>query len=339
MFTKLLAIIRNTFIESLRQPIMVVLIIAGSLAVVFSIMSTANTLDNDNVLFIQIGLSVLLLVGIIMAAFTATNVLAIEIEQKTVLTVVSKPIPRPLFVLGKYIGVSAALTVAMCPVAMVFLLCYQHGVMATASHTYNGPVLTFGIIAFAAGLFGAIATNYLYRWNFVSTCVFAIAILETLAWVLTLFLSKDWQFQSPAVEFSANEGLMLNVILGMLLLYETLLLFCAIAIAVSTRLGRLMTIVITLVASVVIALNESVIGKAQRVDVTDAGFFEKLWYMFWALIHHTLPNLNFLWLADDLSVGASIPTSYVLTTSAYTGLFILAILSIAIALFQNREVG
>lgn len=339
MIAQLLAIIRNTFVESLRQPIMMVLIIAGAVFLVLGNAMVANTLDDDNVLMVQVGLSILLLLGMFMAAFTATGVLSMELENKTVLTVVSKPVTRPLFILGKYLGVAGAMTVAMWPSIMIFLLCLRHGVLQTASDEPDVPVRVFGFTAFFLALIGSILGNYLYRWIFVSTGVIAMAVMMTLAYGLVLMVDKHWGFQSPLTEFRVNDGLLLSVFIGLLLLYELLLIICAIAIAVSTRLGQVLTIMVTVGMGYLIAMSEGWFGGMARADTTDAGPALKLWAFVATILYHVLPNLQFLWLADDLSIGTEISGAYVLTTSAYSGLFILAILALAVALFQTREVG
>ena len=112
MIQQLLTIARNTFLESIRQPIFSVLLLVGTLALILNPMISAYTLDDDNKQLIDMGLSTLFVCGLLLSAFTATSVLSQELENKTVLTVISKPISRPLFVVGKYVGVSAALFVA-----------------------------------------------------------------------------------------------------------------------------------------------------------------------------------------------------------------------------------
>lgn len=336
MLTQFLAILRNAFVESIRQPIMVVLICAAALLLVLSTAGAANTLDDDNLMFIQIGLSTLLVCGLFMAGFTATGVLTLEIENKTVLTVVSKPVPRPLVILGKYFGAAGAMTLAIWPMVMILLLCLRHGVMQTASHEFDGPALVFGIAAFMFALLGSLLVNYLYRWPFVSTFVYSLAALMTAAVLLVMVVDKHWELQPIQAEFFKEKSLFGPVLMGVLLLYEALLIYCAIAILASTRLGQVMTILITLAAGILMsqvgAWRAAVSGPAD-------GIVERAFQLFVNLLYHITPDLNFLWVADDLSTGLTVSSTYVLSVTLYTLLFILALLSLAVALFQTREVG
>ena len=61
------------------------------------------------------------------AAFIATAALSREIERKTVLTVVSKPVPRPAVVIGKYLGASGALLTATVPMVIFLHIALRHG--------------------------------------------------------------------------------------------------------------------------------------------------------------------------------------------------------------------
>ena len=112
MFQQLLAITRNTFFESIRQPIMLVVLVAASVLIVLSNPLSAFTMDENQRMQVDIGLATVFLAGAVLAAFIATNVLGREIENKTALTVISKPVTRPIFLIGKYLGVSCAMCVA-----------------------------------------------------------------------------------------------------------------------------------------------------------------------------------------------------------------------------------
>ncbi|MCZ6543854.1 MAG: ABC transporter permease, partial [Planctomycetota bacterium] len=122
MFGQTLAIIRNTFFESIRQPIMLVVLVVATIALIFSNLLAGFTMEDDQRMMIDLGLSTIMLCGTLLAAFIATNVLNREIENRTVLTVISKPVSRPVFVLGKYLGVAGALALAMVYMSLVFLL-------------------------------------------------------------------------------------------------------------------------------------------------------------------------------------------------------------------------
>jgi len=328
MFEQLLTIGRNTFLESIRQPIFVVLLFVTSLALSFNPMLSAYTLDNDNKLMVDMGLSTLFLSGLLLAAFTATGVLNREVQNKTVLTVVSKPVSRPTFVIGKFVGVAAAITVAFWILGIIFLLTVRHKVLQTAADHFDMPVITFGGLAVLGAVAVATAGNYFYHWVFTSTLVGVVSILLGIAILLVLVIGPEWQFQSPAYEFG-QEGAMPNgqLLVGMILILQGLLFVTAIAIAASTRLGQVMTLMVCFGVFILGLISDYMLGRFAETSLISDIFYR------------IIPNVQLFYPADAITQGRPIPGMYVAWVTGYTALFIAAVLSLAVALFQTREVG
>ena len=51
-----------------------------------------------------------------------------------------------------------------------------------------------------------------------------------------------------------------------------------------------------------------------------------------------IPNLSHLWPADALAADRTISVEYLAWVSGYAGLFVLAFLSLSVAIFQRKEV-
>ncbi|HEX7010801.1 MAG TPA: ABC transporter permease subunit, partial [Phycisphaeraceae bacterium] len=314
MIEQLLTIARNTFTESIRQPIFLVLVLLGGAALVLNPALTAYTMEDDNKLLVDLSLSTILLVGLMLAAFSATSVLASELENRTVLTVVSKPVARPIFVLGKYLGVLAAIALAFYVLSLVFLLTCRHGVMSTASHRFDGPVLLFGTLAAVIALGVATLGNYLYRWVFSSTMIVGLALAGTVAIALVLVINKQWAFQSPLTEFTAHDGRLVQIILGLGMVFQSVAILAAVAIAASTRLGQIMTLVISagvfLMGLITNSFSQLIndrlkipqgLGAAaslQAIAGMDLPLHLKLTYSLGKVLYLLFPNLQFLWPAD-----------------------------------------
>lgn len=246
MIQQPLTIARNTFVESIRQPIFFVLVMLSGVLLFFTTWSTAfqmgysNTAEvhGDDAQLLQLGLATVFLFGMLLAAFVATSVVSREIENRTVLTVVSKPIGRPALVLGKFIGVAAAILLALVIMLSWVLLCIRHGVMTTAADDPDGPVLLFGLLGIAAAVGAGIVCNYLYGWHFSQTAMLVLAPLAALAYLLVLVIGKRWNLQPLHQDFKPQ------VVTACLVLSLAVLVLTAVATAVSTRLGQVMTIVV-----------------------------------------------------------------------------------------------
>jgi len=246
MLLQILTIARNTFIESIRQPIFFVLVMLSGVFQIFNTWSTgfamgytdSGEVSGDNKLLFDVGLATVFVCATLLAAFIATAVVSREIENKTVLTVVSKPVARPSLVVGKYLGVAGAILVAVITMLIFLLMGLRHEVMSTASDTLDGPVFLFTFLAVATALVVAVWCNFFYGWYFSQTCMLVLMPGMVVAYILVLLISKKWHLQDPATDFKTQ------VTFACVALIMAVLVLTAVATAVSTRLGQVMTIVV-----------------------------------------------------------------------------------------------
>lgn len=267
MLEQFLAIARNTFVESIRQPIYLVMIAVGILALLITPGLSTFTLSDDNLFMVDMGLATIFLCGLVIAAFVATSVVTREIENKTVLALVSKPVGRPVFVIGKYVGVAAALLVAAVILSCAFLLIKRYGVMQTARDTGDPVVLTFGLLAVFLSVGVGLWCNFFYGWVFTSTAVGSLFPLSLLAWLAVLLFDREWNVQLfKASEETYNTSFLspslqpeVLMALGGVLL--ALLVVASVALAASTRLSQVMTVVVCLVVFVLGLLTDTLFGR------------------------------------------------------------------------------
>ncbi len=97
----------STFQESIRQPAFYAILVLGVLLLVFSYLMPTFQLDAGEVKFVRdIGLGTYTLCILLLGIFSAANLITSELENKTAMTVMSKPLRRYEFVLGKYLGIA-----------------------------------------------------------------------------------------------------------------------------------------------------------------------------------------------------------------------------------------
>ena len=137
---KIFTIAKNTFIETLRQPIYAILIHAALFLFIISPSLAMYTMDDDNKLLREIGLSTLFLTSLFIAIFSSSGAVAEELRNKTIMTVLTKPVQRPIFIISKFLGVAAAVVLAhyICTVAL--LMTIRHGVLETVNDTHDWAV-------------------------------------------------------------------------------------------------------------------------------------------------------------------------------------------------------
>lgn len=263
MPAQILAIARNTFIESIRQPIFFVLVMLSGILQFFTTWGTgfamgyteSGEVSGDDKLQFDVGLSTVFVCGMLLAALTATAVISREIENKTVLTVVSKPVARPSVVLGKYLGVAGALLIAIIPMVIFLLMGIRHGVMSTASDDPDGPVLLFTFLAIFIALGTAVWCNFFYGWYFSQTCMLILAPAIFLAFILVLCLSKKWTWQGPLTDLKPQ------ICFACFSMATGIFVLAAVATAVSTRLSQVMTTTVCIGVFLFGLMSNYLVGK------------------------------------------------------------------------------
>ena len=106
--TRVGVIARATTKEAIRQPLFVLLTAISAIVLILNTVMPFFTLEDDVKMLNECGLATLLISGALLAVWTAGTSITSEIEGKTAMTLLSKPIDRRQFILGKYIGIVQA---------------------------------------------------------------------------------------------------------------------------------------------------------------------------------------------------------------------------------------
>lgn len=136
-------IARATTKEAVRQPVFLMLILFGLIFMLLNTFLPFFTLGEDVKMLIDCGLATILICGSLMAVWTASTSIATEIEGKTAMTLLSKPINRRQFILGKYVGILMAIFWMLLPLVLAFLglILYKVGYDARESAKNIPPLM------------------------------------------------------------------------------------------------------------------------------------------------------------------------------------------------------
>jgi ABC-type transport system involved in multi-copper enzyme maturation permease subunit len=115
IFPKVAAIAWTTGKEAVLQPLFYILLFGGLALLVLSLYLPYFTFGEDTKVVEENGLTMVMLLSIILGLWTASVSLADEIDGRTAMTVLCKPISRREFVLGKFLGI-------LGPVAVLFIV-------------------------------------------------------------------------------------------------------------------------------------------------------------------------------------------------------------------------
>lgn len=130
-----LTIALNTFREAVRDKILYVLVVLAALLIFISRALGWVSYGGDKRIMTDVGLLAIWLFGAFVAVFIGTGMIYKEIDKRTLYTILSKPIERWQFVVGKYCGL--LLTTYVC---LLLLSAVMLGYMAMLDAPITGAI-------------------------------------------------------------------------------------------------------------------------------------------------------------------------------------------------------
>jgi len=183
---KALLIAHNTFREATRDRALAGMVGAGLAMLLVTQLATPLALGEGTRLTVDLGLSSISLIGLLTVLLIGTSLVAKELERRTIFNLLSRPIRRSSYLVGKWLGLAAALwTVALL---LGLALC---GTLALRGIHGRAPVVLEA--TYFAGLELTVITAIAVLFSSLSTPV--LSALYTLA----LYLVGQWSYDLRAL--------------------------------------------------------------------------------------------------------------------------------------------
>ena len=273
-FPKVYAIALSTFKTEVSQPVFLILMLIGLVFIVASIYIPYNTFGEDIKMYKDSGLTLLRVLGIFLAVWAASKSLAEEIEGRTALTVLSKPVSRRQFILGKYSGIGMTIAVLFIILGIWFIIWVAY------KPVYDSQESTI----------------------------------------------REFSWQNCHREA-------MNTIPGLVLAWLEAMVFAAISVAISTRLGILANFLICFAIYVLGHLTPLIVQSAEV-----AQSFEGV-VVFGQLISIVFPVLDHFDINAAITGDEDVPVSYLGWSAIYSALYGLIALLVALVLFEDRDLA
>ena len=110
-FRRTAAIALHTFKESVRDKVLYNLIVFALLLIAASILFGQISVGVEQIILVNLSLSAISVIGLVMAIFIGIGLVSKEIDRRTIHNILSKPVGRWEFLVGKYAGLLLTLTV------------------------------------------------------------------------------------------------------------------------------------------------------------------------------------------------------------------------------------
>lgn len=143
---KITAIAYNTFRESVRDRVLYNLVLFVALIVAAASVIGRIAVGQEAKIIVDVGLSATSVFGLLIAIFIGIGLVSKEIEKRTVAVILSKPVRRSQFILGKYFGLCLTLlvnTAAMAATVTLALIFAKGGFDSAQLNLWPAAYLIF----------------------------------------------------------------------------------------------------------------------------------------------------------------------------------------------------
>jgi ABC-type transport system involved in multi-copper enzyme maturation permease subunit len=103
---RIVAVAVNTFREAVRDRVLYGMLGIATFVLVFTLVLAEVSLDQQLRIVLDVGLASISLFSVVVSIFLGSSLLYKEIERKTLYVILTKPIRRHEFLLGKYFGIA-----------------------------------------------------------------------------------------------------------------------------------------------------------------------------------------------------------------------------------------
>ncbi len=280
----------------LRDPLyFVVLILSLVLIELFPLLAVFAFNEQIKMVF-DSSMALILTFSFLLAILLADTLVYKEISSGNIMVLLSKPVEKHIFLLGKLAGLlfSLLIYIIICCVATL-ISCY----VAIDQFNLNFSVfyIYYALIFIATGI--GVLKNFLCRTSFIPATVIAI--------LLFLGLQIGYLFITGSDFFAYNGFNLLTLIKAMFLIIPAVCVMSAISIFISTRFG--------LMVNMIICFSMFILGLIS--DYLFGGYVEN-GSIFFNFLYAVVPNWQFFWVIDAATSGLSISLSYLLWCFIYS---------------------
>ena len=304
------AVALSAFRESLRQPMFWLLFFIALFLMWLVPLLPYFTLGEDLKMVKELGYDLIMLFAVVFAVIAAATSISEEIEGRTAVTLMSKPVSRRQFLLGKFLG--------------IFM----------------------GALVMAAILGWFMVWMFLFKENLDPPLGGAKDRVADPAWV-SRFVADYVPAGEPA-GLVRGVGLWFDdsgaALPGLIIVSGQVMVLLAIAVALATRLPMVLNLVLVISVFLVSHLTPTLVGTARRMQELNPGSVVGQMLSFVAQVFDTLlPGLDFF-RVDQVLVTDAPPDPgpfavYVVSVLFYALLYTTIVILFGLVLFEDRDLA
>ena len=169
----------NTYRESIRERLLVIALVFGAILMASSYVLSPLAVGARNKILLDVGLAAISLLGVLTAVMVGGTLLHKEIDRRAVYMVLSRPVSRLEYLLGKFSGILLAISSVVAAMACVMVLTLLLGRVALRPVVFAAlylSLLEVAVICSVVVLFSTFTTPVLT--SFFTICIFVAGSLS-----------------------------------------------------------------------------------------------------------------------------------------------------------------
>ena len=191
MLSRLYILSSVTYQQIARQSIYYIIILASMVLLFIAAPFTLFSFGEELSMMKEIGLATIIFAGIIVAILSSDFVVSSEIEKQTALMILTKPIKRTEFIVGKFLGIIFSIFMATVFLSIIFLLVYwlKEGSDMIKGNLWNGVYLKEGSSQIWKDTLFFLKRDGFLLIKGCYACFLLVSIVAAFALMLSLFCS------------------------------------------------------------------------------------------------------------------------------------------------------
>lgn len=320
--SKTWAIAINTFKEAVRNRILYVLLFFSVLILIGSWITATLSIEEPDRILRNLGVAAINIISGLIAVFVGIGLVYNELDKKTIYTIISKPISRWQFILGKYLGLLFTILVNVMIMTVLF------GTLLYFRAYTSDEALTKAIYVMDPE-----AGGYVLKSSFGALFYYLKSILFSIGKALLTVLSLG--YYSEVI----TEGLFVSSIYTML----EMAIVTAFAVLFSSFSTPTLSAFLTAIMWVIGKANEELYsislslmnkgGLLVEYEALEAK--EKMLYWFAQGISHAAPNLQVFNIRE--SIAQNLPAVIDPYALSYCLVYSAGVLVISMMIFERRN--
>jgi Cu-processing system permease protein len=176
---KIASVALNTFRESVREKILVIALLFGVILMASSVFLSPLAVGAKQKIVMDVGLAAISIIGVLTAVFLGSTLVHKEVERRAIFLVLTRPVSRPAYLVGKLFGIVLAVTLVFAVMTAVMLATIALGKGPLRPAVFASVYLSLletTVICSIVMLFSTFTTPMLT--SFFALCIFAAGSLS-----------------------------------------------------------------------------------------------------------------------------------------------------------------